>query len=136
MDTVVIALLALIAASGFPTETFRLLADYTTPAGHFAPDPSMLAPAKFPATLLDAWGPQWGFVGYALAWMLGKLELAPAVWQVGRHLFFWLHFACVTALLFLLPFSRFIHVAMSPIVVAYNTLRAQERRKPAAGGTR
>jgi hypothetical protein len=32
----------------------------------------------------------------------------------------------VTALLYYMPFSRFFHVIMSPVIVAYNTLLAQE----------
>jgi nitrate reductase gamma subunit len=127
-DTVVFVLLAFIAVSGFPTESLRLLADYTTPAGLFAPDPSMLSPERYPPRLLAVWGPQWGFVGYFLARVLGSLELAPTIWQVVHNLFFWLHFASVSALLFLLPFSRFAHVVLSPVVVALNTFRERERQ--------
>jgi hypothetical protein len=125
-DSIVIALLTLIAFSGFPAETFRLLADYTTPAGVFAPDPSMLPPDKFPLVLYPVWGPQWGFVGYLSAWVLGALRWSPAVWEVFRNISFWLHFVIVTALLYYLPFSRFFHVIMSPVIVAYNTMLEQE----------
>jgi nitrate reductase gamma subunit len=125
-DTVTIALLTIIAFSGFPAEVFRLLADYTTAAGAFAPDPTMLSPDKLPAVLYDVWAPQWGFVGYLSALILGGLRLSPGVWEVLHNLFFWLHFVIVTALLYYLPFSRFFHVIMSPVIVAYNTMTEQE----------
>ncbi len=121
-DTAIIALLTLIALSGFPAETFRLLADYTGPTRVFAPNLAMLAPEQFPEVLHGVWGPQWGFIGYVSAHILGLLRLSPVVWEVLHNLFFWLHFVIVTALLFYLPFSRFFHVIMSPIVVAYNTM--------------
>ncbi len=125
-DTITIALLTIIAFSGFPAEVFRLLADYTTAAGTFAPDPSMLSPEKLPLVLYDVWAPQWGFAGYLSALILGGLGLSPGVWDVLHNLFFWLHFVIVTALLYYLPFSRFIHVIMSPVIVAYNTMMEQE----------
>lgn len=127
-DNVVIGLLTLIALGGFLAETFRLLADYTTAAGVFAPDPTMLSLERFPPVLYDVWGPQWGFVGYLSALALGALKLSPSVWEVFRNVFFWLHFIIVATLLFLLPFSRFFHVIMSPVIVAYNTMRDQEAR--------
>jgi nitrate reductase gamma subunit len=126
-DTVTIALLTIIAFSGFPAEVFRLLADYTTAAGTFAPAPAMISPEKLPPGLYDLWGPQWGFAGYLSARVLGLLQIGPAVWQVLHNLFFWFHFVVVTALLYYLPFSRFFHVIMGPVVVAYNTLRDEER---------
>jgi nitrate reductase gamma subunit len=127
-DHIMISLLTLVAVGGFLAETFRLLADYTTPAGLFAPDPSMLSPDKFPAVLIPTWGPQWGFLGYALAWLFGLLKIGPETWAVLHNLFFWLHFAVVTALLYYLPFSRFIHIIMSPVIVAYNTMLEREGR--------
>jgi nitrate reductase gamma subunit len=133
-DHIIISLLTLVAVGGFLAEAFRLLANYTTPAGLFAPDPSMLSPERFPAVLTPAWGPQWGFLGYGLAWLFGLLKLSPGAWAVFHNLFFWLHFAVVTALLYYLPFSRFFHVIMSPVIVAYNTMSDQEgraRHKPA-----
>jgi hypothetical protein len=127
-DNVVIGLLTLIALSGFPAETFRLLADYTTAAGVFAPDPLMLPPDKLPLALHHVWGPQWGFVGYLSALILGALELGPNSWELLHNVFFWSHFVIVTALLYYLPFSRFFHVIMSPVVVAYNTMLDQGTR--------
>jgi nitrate reductase gamma subunit len=131
-DSIVIALLALIAFSGFPTEVFRLLADYTTPAGVFSPSPAMLSPDKLPPVLYPVWGPQWGFVGYLSASILGLLGVSPGVWEALHNVSFWAHFAIVMALLYCLPFSRFFHVLMGPVIVAYNTMRdgeALRRRK-------
>jgi hypothetical protein len=125
-DTIVIVLLAVIALSGFPTETFRLLADYTTPAGVFSPSPTMIPPDKLPPALYSVWGPQWAFVGYLSALVLGALRLEAGVWETLHGVFFWGHFVIVCALLFYLPFSRFFHVIMSPVIVAYNTVLDQE----------
>jgi len=125
-DTVTIALLTIIAFSGFPAEVFRLLADYTTAAGAFVPDPMMLSPEKLPPVLYDVWAPQWGFAGYLSALILGGLGLSPGVWEVMHNVFFWFHFVIVTALLYYLPFSHFFHVIMSPVIVAYNTMVEQE----------
>jgi len=132
-DSILIILLTLVVIGGFLAETFRLLADYTTTAGVFAPAPGMLSPAKFPAVLNRAWGPQWGFLGYGLAWLLGLLKASPGVWKFCHNLFFWLHFVVVTILLYYLPFSRFFHVIMSPVIVAYNTMRAEEQAKHRRG---
>jgi hypothetical protein len=135
-DNIAIVLLTLIALSGFPAETFRLLADYTTAAGVFAPDPTMLPPSKFPPVLYGVWGPQWAFAGYLSALLLGSLRLNPEVWAVLHNVFFWLHFVLVTALLYYLPFSRLFHAIASPIVVAYNSLSDQESHReprPAKG---
>jgi nitrate reductase gamma subunit len=121
-DNIVIGLLTFIAVSGFFAESFRLLADYTTAAGVFAAAPTMISPEKLPPVLYGVWGPQWGFAGYLLALLLGALGLSPGVWEVVYNGFFWLHFVIVTALLFYLPFSRFFHVIMSPVIVAYNTM--------------
>jgi hypothetical protein len=130
-DSVVIALLTLVAFSGFPAETFRLLADYTTASGVFAPDPAMISPEKLPPMLHGVWGPQWGFAGYVSALVLGTLRLSSGLWEVLHNVFFWLHFVIVTALLYYLPFSRFFHVIMSPVIVAYNTMLEQETRQRA-----
>jgi len=125
-DNFMIILLALVAFSGFPAETFRLLADYTTAAGVFQPDPAMLSPEKLPPVLHTVWGPQWGFVGYLSAKVLGGLGLGPGVWAALHNVFFWLHFVIVTTLLYYLPFSRFFHVILSPVIVAYNSMRQHE----------
>jgi hypothetical protein len=128
-DSMVILVLTLIAFSGFPTETFRLLADYTTATGAFAPDPTMLSPDKFPPALDDAWGPQWAFAGYLSALGLGMLGLSPDFWHMLHGVSFWLHFLIVAFLLFLLPFTRFFHVIVSPVIVSYNTILEGEARR-------
>ena len=135
-DNFMIILLAIVAISGFPAETFRLLADYTTAAGVFQPDPTMLSPEKLPTVLHSVWGPQWGFLGFLSARILGGLGLSPGVWAVFHNVFFWLHFIIVTALLYYLPFSRFFHVIMSPVIVAYNSLREREMRGIHTGAER
>ena len=132
-DSIVIGLLTLIALGGFLAESCRLLADYTTTAGVFAPDPAMISPERLPPALYGAWAPQWGFAGYLLAWLLGALRLGPGVWEVVYNLFFWLHFVAVSALLFYLPFSRFFHVIMSPVIVAYNTVVHEQTHGAPAG---
>jgi nitrate reductase gamma subunit len=125
-DNLMIILLTLVAFSGFPAETFRLLADYTTAAGVFQPDPTLLSPEKLPPVLYPVWGPQWGFVGYLFANLLGGLGVSAGVWAIWHNVSFWSHFVIVTALLYYLPFSRFFHVIASPVIVAYNTMRNQE----------
>ncbi|HSJ58996.1 MAG TPA: hypothetical protein VLC95_17545 [Anaerolineae bacterium] len=125
-DTVTIALLTIIAFSGFPTEVFRLLADYTTAAGVVNFDPTMIPVERLPEVLHGLWGPQWGFVGYLSALVLGGLGISAHTWEIVYNVFFWFHFIIVTALLYYLPFSRFFHVIMSPVIVAYNTMRKEE----------
>ena len=84
-------------------------------------DVRVYRPGKFPAVLIPAWGPQWGFIGYGLALAFGALGLSPEVWEVVHSVFFWLHFVIVLGVLYYLPFSRFFHVIMGPVIVAYNT---------------
>jgi len=125
-DRLVLWLLTLIALSGFPTETLRLLADYTTPGGAFGPAPAMLPLDRLPAALYGVWDPRWAFVGYPAAVLLGSLHLPPSAWAWLHSLAFWVHFALASGLLFLLPFSRFFHVLASPVIAAYNGLLAGE----------
>ncbi|MBN1135572.1 MAG: respiratory nitrate reductase subunit gamma [Anaerolineae bacterium] len=124
-DTIILTLLTLIVVSGFFAEAFRLLADYTTEAGAFAPAVGMLPLDKFPDALHPVWGPQWGFIGYGLALAFGAIGASPGVWEVMHNLFFWLHFVIVLGVLYYLPFSRFFHVIMGPVIVAYNTAMDQ-----------
>jgi nitrate reductase gamma subunit len=123
VDNTIVFLLTFIALSGILTETTRYLVDYTTAAGLFAPSYSMLSPEKYPPALYSLWGPQWGFVGYGLAWLLGQIRASADVWLVFLNVLFWLHFLVVSALLYYLPFSRFAHVILGPVIVAYNTMR-------------
>lgn len=134
IDNTIIFLLAFIALTGILTETFRLLTDYTTAAGVFSPAYAMLSPEKYPPALYPLWGPQWGFLGYGLAWLLGLIKASPDVWQVVLNILFWLHFVIVSALLYYLPFSRFAHVIMGPVIVAYNTMRDEQSARQHKGG--
>ncbi len=93
-DGVLLALLTLIALSGYPLEAFRLLAEGSPSAG------------------------AWGFLGAGLAWLLSP---APADWAFWHEAAFWLHFALANLLLFYTPFSRFAHTLASPIVAALNS---------------
>lgn len=133
IDNVIMILLTLIAFSGIFTEAFRYLADYTTQTGAFAPSVQMLSPEAYPPALLGLWGPQFGFVGYGLAWLLGQLHVAAGAWAVLLNVMFWLHFVIVSALLYYLPFSRFAHVLMGPVIVAYNTMRDEQSARQHAG---
>jgi hypothetical protein len=134
IDNRIVFLLTAIAISGILTEAFRLLANYTLPSGVFAPAPEMLPPEKLPSVLYPMWGPQWGFVGYGLAWLLGQLQLSPEVWLAALYVMFWLHFVIVSALLFYFPFSRFAHVLLGPIVVSYNSMLDHEKRRHRGDG--
>ncbi len=127
-DSIVITFLTLIAFSGFPAETFRLLADYTTPAGSLCSQPDPCCPrTNFRLFCTIVWGPQWGFAGYLSQPSVSEhCGSAPRFGTCSTTSSFWLHFVIVTALLFLLPFSRFFHVIMSPVIVAYNTVAEQE----------
>jgi hypothetical protein len=133
IDNTIILLLTLIAFSGVFTESFRLLADYTTAAGTFAPSYTMLPAEKFPEALQPVWGPQWGFLGYGIAWLLGLLKVSPGAWNVVYNVVFWLHFVIVSALLYYLPFSRFAHVIAGPVVVAYDTMLDAEKARQRRG---
>lgn len=126
-DTMLLILLTFIPLSGFPTETFRLLADYTTAAGLFTPSPAMLPPESFPAALYPVWGPKWAVLGYQTARLLGILHLGPQFWRILHNISFWIHIASCAVLLYTIPFSRFFHAFMSPLVVVLNTYRDQER---------
>jgi nitrate reductase gamma subunit len=123
IDNAIIFLLTAIAVTGILTEAARYLTEYTTASGVFVPAYASLSPEAYPSALIPLWGPQWGFVGYALAWLLGLLQISPDVWEVILNVLFWLHFVIVSALLYYLPFSRFAHVIMGPVIVAYNTMR-------------
>ncbi len=127
-DRLVLALLTFIALGGFPTETFRLLADYTLPGGIFAPAPALIPAERLPPSLYPLWGPQWGFIGYGGARLLAGLCLSAQTWAVWHNVSFWLHFAAVSLLLFALPFTRFAHVLFAPLVVVGNRMLGEEAR--------
>jgi len=131
-DTVILTLLTLIVVSGFFAEAFRLLADYSTAEGAFAPAVGMLSIDKFPRVLEPAWRPWFAFIGFPLAMAFGALGVSREVWGIVHNVFFWLHFFIVLGVLYLLPFSRFFHVIMGPVIVAYNT--AMDQWKHGGGG--
>jgi nitrate reductase gamma subunit len=60
--------------------------------------------------------------------LLGSLRLSPGAWLAVYNVVFWLHFVTITVLLFCLPFSRFFHAIMSPIVAAYSGMRDGQAR--------
>jgi len=104
-DKVLLVLLFLIVLTGYPLEAVRLLAE-----------------RPFAETAA------WGFIGYPLARLLEPLNLP---WE-GLHFWgFWLHAALPTALMFYMPFSKFFHVFMSPLVVVINSLGKEEHRSAA-----
>jgi nitrate reductase gamma subunit len=95
-DSLIIGLLAAIVVTGYIVEVFRLLAHQP------------MAPTA-----------AWGFIGYPLAMLIWPLSTD---WSVWYNASFWLHFAVTNALLFYLPFSQFVHIIASPIVVTLNAV--------------
>jgi nitrate reductase gamma subunit len=99
-DKVVMTMLFIISITGFPVEAFRLLANQP-----FAPTAG------------------WGFIGYPLARLMQPLNWN---WETWHNISFWIHFAIVTLLMYYMPFSKFFHVVMSPVVVVLNQLEQEE----------
>jgi len=99
-DKIVMTMLFIISITGFPTEAFRLLSHQP-----FSPTAN------------------WGFIGYPLARLLQPLDWN---WETWHNIWFWTHFAVVTALLYYMPFSKFFHAIMSPVVVVLNKLETAE----------
>jgi len=101
VDTATIIFIALIMLTSYPTEAFRYLMENTAPT--------------------SGW---WGFVGYALA-----LLLRPLAWPWDKVHFwsFFIHVWSCQLFLLYLPFSKFFHVAVSPLVATVNSvLRSAE----------
>jgi predicted CXXCH cytochrome family protein len=94
-DTVAIALIGAIFLMGFVTEGVRIL---TT-----ALEPSLAA---------------FSFVGYVFSLVLGVI---PANWGVVYGWLWYIHAGLVAALVAYLPFSKFIHVLIGPVVAAFNS---------------
>jgi nitrate reductase gamma subunit len=101
-DTVAIALIGAIFLMGFVVEGVRIL---TTDL-----QPGLAA---------------FSFVGYLLSLVLG---LIPANWGVVYGWLWYVHAGLVAALVAYLPFSKFIHILIGPIVAAFNS--ALEARVP------
>lgn len=99
-DTWVLALLGIGLLTGYPTEALRFLAEGTSPsAGSIS------------------------FIGYPLAQALRPLALSWAQWHFAL---FFVHVLPFMALLVYMPYSKFFHAIMGPIVATVNTLRREE----------
>jgi nitrate reductase gamma subunit len=94
-DTVAIALIGAIFLMGFVVEGVRIL---TTDL-----QPGLAA---------------FSFAGYSLSLVLG---LIPANWGVVYGWLWYVHAGLVAALVAYLPFSKFIHVLIGPVVAAFNS---------------
>jgi len=101
-DRTMLILLLLIAITGFLVESFRLL--------HTRPYASTAA---------------FGFLGLGLARLLEPLDWP---WEELHYACFFVHFLVTSALLFYLPFSKFLHILVSPIVVMINAASGEEHR--------
>ena len=95
-DTTTIVLLALIMITSYPTETFRLLMENVPPA--------------------LGW---YSFIGYPVARLIAPLNLN---WEVWHYWTFMAHIAACFALAINMPFSKFFHVLVSPIIATANTV--------------
>jgi len=101
-DKIVMSALFAISVTGFPLEAFRLLAKQPfSPTAH------------------------WGFIGYPLARLMQPLNWN---WEAWHNVLFWIHFAIVTALMYYMPFSKFFHTVMSPVVAVLNQLEREDHR--------
>jgi nitrate reductase gamma subunit len=94
MDNIVIILLVILVLTSYPVESFRYL-DEGLPVE-------------------NGW---YGFLGYGLAFLLEPLNWN---WPVVHAWAFMIHFWSAAALLLYLPFSKFVHVFISPLVIAIN----------------
>ncbi|UCC65470.1 MAG: respiratory nitrate reductase subunit gamma [Anaerolineae bacterium] len=101
-DKIVMSALFAISITGFPLEAFRLLAKqpFSSTAG-------------------------WGFIGYPLALLMQPLNWN---WEAWHNVLFWIHFAIVTALMYYMPFSKFFHTVMSPVVAVLSQLEREDHR--------
>ncbi len=99
-DGIVMGMLFAISITGFLLEAFRMLAKQP-----FSPTAG------------------WAFIGYPLARLMQPLN---GNWEAWHNILFWIHFAIVTLLLYYMPFSKFFHTVMSPVVAVLNQLERQE----------
>lgn len=101
-DTWVLALLGIGLLTGYPTEALRFLAEGTAPAvGRIS------------------------FIGYPLAQALRPLALPWAQWHFAL---FFVHVLPFMVLLVYMPYSKFFHAAIGPIVATVNALRQEAAR--------
>lgn len=96
VDSSILALLGIGLLLGYPTEALRFLMEDT------------------PASLGSA-----SFIGYPLAQVIKPLGLA---WEQWHYAVFFAHVLPFMALLVYMPWSKFFHVLVSPIVAAENAL--------------
>lgn len=102
-DKIVMTMLFVISLTGFLLEAFRLLAKQP-----FSPTAG------------------WAFIGYPLSRLMQPLNWG---WETWHSISFWVHFVIVTALLYYMPFSKFFHTVMSPVVAVLNQLEREETRR-------
>lgn len=95
-DTAIIVLLVILMLTSYPTESFRYLME------------------GLPVE--NGW---YGFVGYALARLLQPLNWN---WEVIHFWSFMIHFWSAAALLLYMPFSKFVHVLVSPLIITINSV--------------
>jgi nitrate reductase gamma subunit len=106
-DKVVLGILFAIVLTGYPLEAFRLLADEITKG------------------LLQATA-VYGFIGYPLSRLLKPLNWP---WETLHLWTFFFHFGIVTSLMFYMPFSKFFHALMSPLVVVINKVAEEKAHR-------
>jgi nitrate reductase gamma subunit len=94
MDNIIIILLVILTLSSYPVESFRYLVEGLPVA--------------------NGW---YGFLGYQLALLLEPLHWN---WEIVHFWAFFIHFGTAAVLLLYLPFSKFVHVFISPLVIAIN----------------
>lgn len=99
-DVTTMILLGIILLTGYPVEAFRLIMDGTPPA--------------------LAW---YSFLGYPLSLALRSLHLNWALWHYWT---FMVHIAACIALALTMPFGKFFHTLVSPIIATVNVLTGYE----------
>ena len=102
-DKIVMSMLFSISITGVALEAFRLLVNQP-----FSPTAS------------------WAFIGYPLARLMQPLNWN---WEAWHNVLFWIHFVIVTALMYYMPFSKFFHPVMSPVVAVLNQLERDEESR-------
>lgn len=106
-DKVLLGILFAIVITGYPLEAFRLLADEVTKG-------------PLQATAV------YGFIGYPLSRLIKPLNWP---WEALHFWSFFVHFGIVTFLMFYMPFSKFFHTLMSPLVVVINRVAEEKAQR-------
>lgn len=102
-DTLLLAFLAAIVLTGYPLESFRLLAEHV-PASRAA----------------------WSFVGYSLALVIAPLN---APWALLYNWLFVFHAAIASAFIAYIPFGKAFHILASPLVAARPRAKSLEPQR-------